>query len=161
VVGGARLLFALSRDAFGERGAGRASAQGSPAVAASAVAGAMALILVVCALAFGAHAVDSFAWAGAIGTLILLVIYLLTTLGAILLVFVRRKLRVPAWHIVFPIGALGLLGYTVYVNLVPYPESGPARWFPVVAGAVLVLAVLLVLAAPAFARRVAERLAVT
>ena len=161
VVGGARLLFALSRDAFGERGTGRTSAQGSPAVAASAVAAAVAVILVVCAVFFGAHAVDSFAWAGAIGTLVLLVIYLLTTLGAILLVFVRRKLRVPAWHVVFPIGALVLLGYTVYVNVVPYPASGPAQWFPVVAGAVLVLAVILVLAAPAFARRVAASLEVT
>ena len=107
---------------------------------------------------FGAYAVDTFAWAGAIGTLILLVIYLLTTIGAILLVFVRRRLRVPMWHLVFPIGALALLGYTVYVNVVPYPEAGPARWFPVAAGAVLVLAVALVLAAPGFSRRVAERL---
>ena len=158
VVGGSRLLFALGRDAFGERGIGRTSAQGSPAAAATAVAGTAALILLVCAVFFGAYAVDTFAWAGAIGTLILLVIYLLTTIGAILLVFVRRRLRVPMWHLVFPIGALALLGYTVYVNVVPYPEAGPARWFPVAAGAVLVLAVALVLAAPGFSRRVAERL---
>jgi hypothetical protein len=59
---------------------------------------------------------------------------------------------------VFPIGALAVLGYTVYVNVVPYPTEGPARWFPVVAGAVLLLAVILVLAAPAYARRVGERL---
>jgi len=158
VVGGSRLLFALGRDAFGERGIGRTSEQGSPAVAATAVVGVAALILVVCAVFFGAYAVDTFAWAGAIGTLVLLVIYLLTTVGAILLVFVRRKLRAPMWHLVFPIGALALLGYTVYVNVIPYPSEGPARWFPVAAGGVLVLAVILVLAAPAFARRVGERL---
>jgi tellurite resistance protein TehA-like permease len=92
--------------------------------------------------------------------LILLVIYLLTTLGAILLLFVRRRMRVPWWHLVFPLGALAVPGYTVYVNVVPYPTDGPARWFPVVAGAVLVLAVILVLVAPGLARRVGEKLAV-
>ncbi|MGV9294111.1 APC family permease [Amycolatopsis sp. NPDC003676] len=159
VVGGSRLLFALGRDAFDGRGIGRISAKGTPAVAVTVVALAAALIILVCAVFFGATADDTFAWAGSIGTLILLVIYLLTTLGAILLLFVRRRMRVPWWHLAFPIGALVLLGYTVYVNVVPYPTDGPARWFPVVAGGVLVLAVVVVASAPGFARRVGERLA--
>ncbi len=120
VTGGARLLFALGRDALGDKGIGRASAQGAPA-AATVVAG----------------------------------------VGAILLVFVQRRLRVPAWQLVFPIGALVLLGYTVYVSVIPYPESGPARFFPVVAAAVLLGGVLLVLAAPGFAHRVGRTLAAT
>lgn len=99
-----------------------------------AVTGAAVLIILVCVLFFGATASDTFAWSGSIGTLILLVIYLLTTIGAILLLFVKRRMRVPVWHLVFPIGALAVLGYTVYVNVVPYPTEGPARWFPVVAG---------------------------
>jgi amino acid transporter len=160
VVGGSRLLFALGRDAFDGRGIGRTSAKGTPVAAVTAVALAAALIIVVCAVFFGATAADTFAWSGSIGTLILLVIYLLTTLGAILLLFVRRRMRVPWWHLVFPLGALAVLGYTVYVNVVPYPTEGPARWFPMVAGAVLVLAVILVFAAPGLARRVGERLAV-
>ncbi|WP_370939156.1 APC family permease [Amycolatopsis sp. cg13] len=159
VVGGSRLLFALGRDAFDGRGIGRISDKGTPAVAVTVVALAAALIILVCAVFFGATADDTFAWAGSIGTLILLVIYLLTTLGAILLLFVRRRMRVPWWHLAFPIGALVLLGYTVYVNVVPYPTDGPARWFPVVAGGVLVLAVVVVASAPGFARRVGERLA--
>ncbi|WP_116202219.1 APC family permease [Amycolatopsis circi] len=159
VVGGSRLLFALGRDAFDGRGIGRISAKGTPAVAVTVVALAAALIILVCAVFFGATADDTFAWAGSIGTLILLVIYLLTTLGAILLLFVRRRMRVPWWHLAFPIGALVLLGYTVYVNVVPYPTDGPARWFPVVAGGVLVLAIVVVASAPGFARRVGERLA--
>ncbi|GAB3143445.1 amino acid permease [Amycolatopsis stemonae] len=158
VVGGSRLLFALGRDAFGGRGIGRTSGRGTPVAAVSAVTAAAVLIILVCALFFGATASDTFAWSGSIGTLVLLVIYLLTTVGAILLLFVKRRMRVPVWHLVFPIGALAVLGYTVYVNVVPYPADGPARWFPVVAGAVLVLAVILVLSAPGFARRVGERL---
>ncbi|HEY2064170.1 MAG TPA: APC family permease [Amycolatopsis sp.] len=160
VVGGSRLLFALGRDAFDGRGIGRTSAKGTPVAAVTAVALAAALIIVVCAVFFGATAADTFAWSGSIGTLILLVIYLLTTLGAILLLFVRRRMRVPWWHLVFPLGALAVLGYTVYVNVVPYPTEGPAQWFPVVAGAVLVLAVILVLVAPGLARRVGEKLAI-
>ena len=160
VVGGSRLLFALGRDAVGERGIGRTTAQGSPAVAATAVAGLAALIILICAVFFGATASDTFAWSGSIGTLILLVIYLLTTIGSILLVFVRRRLEVPRWQLVFPLGALALLGYTVYVNVIPYPATGPARWFPVVAAGVLLLAVVVVLAAPGYARRVGERLSI-
>ncbi|MFD2473898.1 APC family permease [Amycolatopsis silviterrae] len=159
VVGGSRLLFALGRDAFDGRGIGRISAKGTPAVAVTVVAFAAALIILVCAVFFGATADDTFAWAGSIGTLLLLVIYLLTTVGAILLLFVRRRMRVPWWHLAFPVGALVLLGYTVYVNVVPYPAEGPARWFPVVAGGVLVLAVVVVASAPGFARRVGEKLA--
>jgi amino acid transporter len=160
VVGGSRLLFALGRDAVGERGIGKTTAQGSPAVAATVVAGLAALIILVCAVLFGATAADTFAWSGSIGTLILLIIYLLTTIGAILLVFVRRKLDVPRWQLVFPLGALALLGYTVYVNVIPYPTTGPARWFPVVAAGVLLLAVIVVLAAPGYARRVGEKLSI-
>ncbi|SFW90348.1 Amino acid transporter [Amycolatopsis australiensis] len=158
VVGGSRLLYALGRDAFGGRGPGRTSGRGTPVAAVGAVTGAAVLIIAVCALCFGATAADTFAWSGSIGTLVLLVIYLLTTIGAIVLLFVKRRMRVPVWHVVFPVGALAVLGYTVYVNLVPYPTEGPARWFPVAAGAVLLLAVVAVLAAPGSARRVGERL---
>jgi amino acid transporter len=158
VVGGSRLLFALGRDVLGERGVGQASRRGTPAVAAAVVTAVAAVIILLCVFAFGATAEDTFAWSGTIGTLILLVIYLLTTIGAIRLLFVQRKMRVPAWQIIFPIGAIVLLGYTVYVNLVPYPTEGPARWFPVVAGGILLLAIAAVLAAPRLASRIGQRL---
>jgi amino acid transporter len=166
VVGGSRLLYAVSRDAGGRdaadhgstRGVGVLSGRGTPARAVGVVAGTAAAIIVLCALAFGATATDTFAWSGTIGTLIILVIYILTTLGAVRLVFVQRRLRVPRWQVILPIGAIALLGYTVYVNLVPYPTAGPARWFPVVAGGILVLATVAVLCAPRLAARVGSRL---
>jgi hypothetical protein len=118
-----------------------------------------ALIIVVCALAFGAVPTDTFAWSGTIGTLILLVAYVLTTVGAIWLVFVRRRMpSVPRWQIVVPLAALVLLGYTLYRNVIPYPPSGPPRWFPVVAGGWLAVALVLVLAAPGTARRLGRAL---
>jgi hypothetical protein len=42
-----------------------------------------------------AAAFNSFLWSGTIGTLILLVVYVLATVGCIMLVFVRHKLPVP------------------------------------------------------------------
>lgn len=158
VVGASRMLFALGRDVVGERGIGKVGRTGTPAVATAAVVVAAAAFIVICAVFFGATTKETFAWSGTIGTLILLVVYLLTTIGAIWLVFVRRKMAVPFWQIVFPVGGIALLGYTVYVNVIPYPTAGPARWFPVVAGGVLLAAVIWVLAAPGLTRRLGARL---
>ena len=160
LVGASRLLFAMSRDLTdGTRGLAEVSSHGTPARAASVVVGLMAAIIVVCVAAFGADVNDTFAWSGTIGTLILLVAYVLTTIGAIRLVFVQHKIQVPQWEIAIPLAALVLLGYTLYRNVIPYPTSGPAQWFPVVAGGWIVLAVIAVLAAPGAARKLGERLA--
>ena len=80
-------------------------------------------------------AFNSFLWSGTIGTLILLVVYVLASMGCIMLVFVRHKLPVPTWQIVVPIAGLIVLGYTLYRNVIPYPTGTP-KWFPVVAGVV-------------------------
>lgn len=158
VVGGSRLLFALSRDAIGQRGVGEISRSGTPATSASVVVVAMGIIIGIMVLAFSAKATDTFAWSGTIGTLILLVVYVLTTLGAIWLLFVRRLMPVPMWQLIIPIAALGVLGYTLYRNVIPYPTSGPARWFPIVGGIWLVIAVIAVLAMPGTAHRLGARL---
>jgi hypothetical protein len=50
-----------------------------------------------------------------------------------------------------------VLGYTLYRNVVPYPE-GTAGWMPVVCGVWLLLAIVLVLAQPRLAERVGRRL---
>ena len=51
-----------------------------------------------------------------------------------------------------------MLGYTLYRNVIPYPPSGPGRWFPVVSGGWLVVALIAVLVAPGFARRLGAAL---
>lgn len=159
MVGASRLLFALSRDTSGDRGPGRVGRTGTPAVAAAIVAAGMALIIVVCVAFFSAEAEDTFIWSGTIGTLILLVAYVLTTIGAIRLVFVQRKMPVPMWQVVIPLAALLILGYTLYRNVIPYPSSGAARWFPIVSGGWLVIAVVAVLVAPGVSRRLGRALA--
>lgn len=152
-VGGARLLFALNRDGFGDRGLGRVSRVGTPARAGSVVAGIMALIIGASIVLFSANPQDTFIWGGTIGTLILLVAYILTTIGAIYLFFVQRKMAVPTWQIVIPIAAIVLLGYTLYRNVIPYPPSGAARWLPVVSGGWLLIGIVAVFTAPKTARR--------
>src|SRR5260370_23210522 len=92
------------------------------------------------------------------GTLILLVAYVLATLGCTMLVFVRRKLPVPVWQIAVRVAELVVLGYTLYRNVIPYP-TGAGKWFPVVSGAWLLAAVLAVIVAPGTARRLGGALA--
>src|SRR5271170_6555607 len=132
-VGAARLMYALSRDTAGPRGVGAGSRWGTPANATMVVVAMSALIVIIYATAFHATAFDSFLWSGTIGTLILLVVYVLASIGCIMLVFVRHKLPVPTWQIIVPIAGLIVLGYTLYRNVIPYP-TGDSAWFPVVAG---------------------------
>ena len=118
----------------------------------------MAVVLGLCIVAFSAVPENTFVWGGTIGTLILLVAYALTTIGAIRLIFVQRRMPVPMWQLVIPLAALALLGYTLYRNVIPYPATGPGHWFPIVSGSWLLAAVIAVLVAPGAARRIGGRL---
>jgi amino acid transporter len=113
----------------------------------------------VCATAFSAQPFDTFLWSGTIGTLILLVAYVLATLGCIKLVFIERKLSVPQWQVVIPILALAMLGYTIYRNVFPYPTENPGRWLPAVAFGWVALVTIVVLLVPGLARRLTRGLA--
>jgi len=160
VVGGARLLYALSRDTAGPRGLGQSNSRwGTPAWATLVIV-VTAGVIVVIEAAVSAHATafNSFLWSGTIGTLILLVVYVLASVGCIMLVFVRHKLPVPTWQIVVPIAGLIVLGYTLYRNVYPYPTGTPA-WFPVVSGVWLAVAVVAVIFAPGTARKLGAALA--
>jgi amino acid transporter len=160
VVGGARLLYALSRDTAGPRGLGQSHSRwGTPAWATLVVVVATGIIVGIQAgVAASPAAFNSFLWSGTIGTLILLVVYVLASIGCIILVFVRHKLPVPTWQIIIPIAGLIVLGYTLYRNVIPYP-TGDSAWFPVVAGVWLVVAVVAVLVAAGTARKLGAALA--
>jgi amino acid transporter len=153
VVGASRLLYAVARDASPGSALSRTGRNDTPTVASFVVTLVITLIALVCAVFFGATPFDTFLWSGTIGTLILLVAYVLATIGCIKLLFIDRKMAVPRWEVVIPLAALVMLGYTMWRNVIPYPEDNPARWFPVVAfGWVLLVAVVMV-ASPGLARR--------
>ena len=160
-VGAARIVYAMSRDSFGSRGVGAPSRWGTPASATLVVtvlAVVIYVVYIVVSSSPSALATNAFLWSGTIGTLILLVAYLLATIGMTLLVFVRRKMpAVPMWQVIIPVAAVIVLGYTLYRNVYPYP-SGDGAWFPIVAGAWLLAAVVGVVCAPRTARRLGEAL---
>ena len=115
--------------------------------------------------AFGAEPFDVFLWAATIGTLILLFVYFLATIGAIKLLFFSGEAKVPAWQIVIPIGALIVVGYTLYRNVWPYPTkltddggTNAAFYLPIVCAIWILLAVLLVVGRPELARRAGQKL---
>ena len=121
------------------------------------------LIAITDQLAVSAHtsslAQNAFLWSGTIGTLILLVVYVLATIGMTMLVFVRRQMpSVPMWQVVIPIAGIIVLGYTLYRNVYPYP-TGDGHWFPIVAGIWLAVAIIGVLLAPRTARKLGQALA--
>ncbi|MGI9155635.1 MAG: APC family permease, partial [Marmoricola sp.] len=159
VVGGSRLLFAIARDLAPAHALGNVGGNGTPAAAAAVITAVVAVIALVCAVVFGALPFDTFLWSGTIGTLILLVAYVLATVGCIKLIWVDKKLTVPTWEIVIPVLALLMLVYTIYRNVIPYPTSGAARWFPVVAFGWLILVTVVMLAVPGLARRLTAGLA--
>jgi amino acid transporter len=161
-VGAARMIYAMSRDSFGERGIGAAHSRWGTPAAATGVVTVMAVIIyvvyVIVSSSPSALAENAFLWSGTIGTLILLVAYVLATIGMTLLVFVRREMpSVPMWQVIIPIAGIVVLGYTIYRNVYPYP-TGDGHWFPIVAGAWLAAAVIGVLLAPRTARRLGAAL---
>jgi hypothetical protein len=92
-----------------------------------------------------------------IGTLILLVVYALATIGAARLLFFSGRREVAAWEVVVPALALVLLGYTLFRNIVPYPE-GAAGIYPAISAAWILVGVVWVLARPGTARTAGSRL---
>ena len=158
MVGASRLIYALSRDTAGPRGLGSGSRWGTPAWATLTVVVAAGVIVLLYKTAFGATAFDSFLWSGTIGTLILLVVYVLATIGASILVFVQHKLAVPAWQVVVPAAGIIVLGYTLYRNVIPWPAAGPPRWEVITSGVWLAVAIVAVLAAPGTARKLGAAL---
>jgi amino acid transporter len=162
MVGAARMIYAMSRESWGAGGVGGAHGRWGTPAAATGVVTVMAVIIYIVYVAVSTSpasvAKNAFFWSGTIGTLILLVVYVLATIGMTLLVFVRREMpSVPMWQVIIPVAAIVVLGYTLYRNVYPYP-TGDGHWFPIVAGAWLLAAVVGVLLAPRTARRLGDAL---
>ncbi len=160
-VGASRMIYAMSRDSYGDRGLGKISRWNTPANATAvvtALAVGIYIVIFIVSRVTSAAAMNAFDWSGAIGTLIILVAYLLATIGMTLLVFVRRKMpNVPTWQVIVPIAAVIVIGYTLYRNVYPYPK-GDQHWYPIVAGIWLAVAIVAVIAAPRMARKLGEAL---
>ncbi len=151
-VGAARLLFALGRDGMLPRLLGTvAPNRGTPVPATAVVVLAMYAIIAGAWFALGGDPPTLFVASGTIGTLILLVAYALATVGAAKLLFFSGYREVRVVEVVIPVLALGLIAYTLFRNVTPYPE-GVAGLYPALSAAWIVLGVLVVLLRPGAAR---------
>jgi amino acid transporter len=156
-VGAARLIFAFARSA-GVPGVTVVSRRwGTPVAAIACSFGAMLLVTAVFGWLTDEPALTMFAWTGTIGTLVILVAYLMATVGAMVLLVKVRAMQVPRWQLVIPVAAIAVLGYTIYRNVVPYP-TGAAAWLPISAALWLALPLAAVIAAPRLAARIGSSL---
>ncbi|MFJ3319195.1 APC family permease [Curtobacterium sp. NPDC086286] len=134
--GASRVLFALSRDTGIARPVAKLSPQGSPVNALSVVA-VVVLLVVVGERLSGAAVLDATYWALTVGTIALLVAYVLATVGAVRFLFFSRRTDTPRWQIVVPVLALALVLYTIYKNAVGL--EAPYSWFPYIVAAWLLV----------------------
>jgi len=155
----ARLCFALSRDGVGPRRLDHVSAQrGAPVRACTVVVVITTGALALAGLTGRIAPLSLFEAAGTSGTLVLLIVYGLATVGMTRLVFFSGDRTTPRWQLMAPVAGLGLLAYTVVASVDPLP-TGPARWSALLALGWLALGVIGVVARPAAARGAAGRLA--
>jgi amino acid transporter len=158
LVGGSRLSFAMARDAGNTHLSAIDEKNGTPVNATRIMTMAVLFIVVVWHLVWNKQAFDIFAGSGVIGTLILLVVYLMVTVGAIRFIFFGSTKRAPAWEIIIPILGIGMLGITVWENIHPWPTAWASRALPIAAAIWLVAGILFIAAKPALASKMGEKL---
>jgi hypothetical protein len=121
----------------------------------STAAVAVYVIIVLGWSVFGVAPFDLFVASGTIGTLILLLVYTLATIGAAKLLFFSGERRVAAWEVVVPFLALFVIGYTLLRNVYPYPTDA-AAWYPIIAALWVVAGILVTFVRYAPRRREAD-----
>ena len=152
VVGATRMLYALSRDEVGPAPLGTVSPRsGVPARSTATVALGAYVIIALGWFVFGVAPFDLFVASGTIGTLILLLVYALATIGAAKLLFFSGERQVATWEVVVPFLALVVIGYTLYRNI-------SAGWYPVIALLWVVAGIALTFIRNDATRRAGERL---
>jgi len=158
VVGATRLLYALSRDEVGPAPLGAVSVRnGVPVRSTATVAVAVYVIIALGWFVFGVAPFDLFVASGTIGTLILLLVYALATIGAAKLLFFSGERQVATWEVVVPFLALVVIGYTLFRNVYPYPTDA-AAWYPIIAALWVIAGIVITFARNAATRRAGERL---
>jgi amino acid transporter len=152
VVGATRLLYALSRDEVGPPALGTISPRsGVPARSTATVAVGAYIIIALGWFVFDVAPFDLFVASGTIGTLILLLVYALATIGAAKLLFFSGERQVATWEVIVPLLALVVIGYTLYRNV-------SAGWYPVIALLWVIAGIALTFIRNAATRRAGERL---
>jgi amino acid transporter len=152
----ARMLFALSRDGLVSKTLTGVSAKGAPTSALALELG-FSLAFILGFAAAGTSAVNAFFYLATIGILNLLVMYVVTNLGAIRFLFLGHETRAALWELVLPVAGIAFAVYTLYKNVWPVPPH-PFDLFPYIVAAWLAVGLAATWAVPGLAARVEERL---
>lgn len=152
---GARILFALARDAGSKSVIARVSASGEPSGALWVMLGSALVIMVGQNFAGTGVLNATFYWL-TIGTIALLVAYALATLGALRFLFMSGEDRAPKWQLIIPSAGVLFIFYVIYKNAVGVAE--PYNRFPFIVAAWLVIALGYVAFKPGLAARVQSNL---
>jgi amino acid transporter len=152
-----RTLFALGRDrVFPAPLAAVSKATGIPTIAVGTSMALTLVQLVVFGLA-GTAALDAFFYLATIGTLSLLVIYILVSLSAMRLLR-GRVAGLRRLELLLPVGGVVVAGYVLYRNLIPVPDY-PFNLFPYIVAGWLLLGLAASLGVPGLAERISSQLA--
>jgi amino acid transporter len=148
----ARMLFSFGRDGIAARGlSGVSRVTGVPrrALAAEMLIG---LALLTAFRLAGTSALNVFFYLATIGTLSLLVMYVLTNVAA-----ARHLGRRSPWQVLAPAGGVLIAGFVLYHNVWPVPSS-PYEYFPYLVLGWLAAGLVITAAVPGFSGKVGEGL---
>jgi amino acid transporter len=156
--GAARIMYALARDATGTRtGLAGLTKKGAPGAA-------LVVVLLIFAGALigqqlgGSTVTNATFYALQIGTVLILVAYVMATVGAIYFLFFRGEAKAPMWQVAIPALGGAFVCYTIYRNVFVGQEGTYAR-LPYIEVAYLIVGLVVVSVAPGLAGRVRAGLA--
>jgi amino acid transporter len=157
--GAARIMYAQARDATGTRtGLAGLSKHGAPGAALVVVLLIFAGVLIGQQLA-GSNVINATFYPLQVGTVLILVAYVMATVGAIrYLFFAGGEAKVPAWQIIIPVLGGAFVCYTIYRNVFVGQEGAFAH-LPYIEVVWLIVGLGVVLVAPGLAGRVRAGLA--
>ena len=152
---GARILFALARDAGSKSLVTRVSSSGEPSGALWVMLG-TALIIMVGQNSAGTEVLNATFYWLTIGTISLLVAYALATLGALRFLFMSGEKRAPKWQVIIPTAGVLFIFYVIYKNSVGVAD--PYNKFPYIVAAWLAIALAYVAFKPGLVASVQAKL---
>jgi amino acid transporter len=156
---GARTMFAFGRDRLLRQELSGVSTTTGVPTTALALELTLSLVAIVCFAIAGTRPLDAFFYLATMGILSLLVMYVITNIGALRYLFFAGEPRVPVWEIVFPLGGIAFAVYTLYKNVWPVPAY-PFNLFPYVVAGWLAIGICVTLLVPGFVGRIEEHLSV-
>ena len=148
VIVAARMMFAFGRDGLASRRLGGVSAATGVPQRALALEMLIGLALLTAFRLAGTSALNVFFYLATIGTLSLLVMYVLTNVAA-----AWHLGRRSPWQVVAPVGGVLIAGFVLYHNVLPVPPP-PYEFFPYLVAGWLAAGLIATVVIPGFSQKV-------